>query len=59
MKKWLVHALFHCEDCSKEWGWYRTAQRLAREHAMKQGHSVRGETGYAVTYLQIEEETKP
>jgi hypothetical protein len=48
--KGLVHAVFRCKDCDKEWQDYLTAQDRARAHASKHNHTVAGETGYSVTY---------
>ena len=49
-KKYKTHAIFTCHDCEKRWEDYKTAQRLAREHAEKYGHCVVGEIGIAYHY---------
>jgi hypothetical protein len=46
----LIHAIGQCATCGKEWGWYLTAQRNARQHARRTGHYVTVELGYSVHY---------
>ena len=48
MKK--IHAIFECQDCGSQFQDWKTAQKLARQHAYKYGHIVRGEIGYVSTY---------
>lgn len=50
IRKWKMHALFSCQQCDKEWGWYKTAQQNAAAHAKRTGHEVHGEIGYAARY---------
>lgn len=50
VKKGLIGALAHCEDCDWEDEDYKTAQHLARIHAWKTGHTVHVETVYSQTY---------
>lgn len=45
-----VHAIFECTVCGKRWENYLTAQDLAREHAQKCQHAVRGEVGKVYEY---------
>lgn len=47
---WKNHAIFECMDCNWQAGWFLTAVDAARKHCEGKGHSVRGETGYCVTY---------
>jgi len=48
--KYLIHAIVICFDC----GWreedYLIAQKEARKHAKKTGHTVSLETAYSQTY---------
>lgn len=48
----LVEASFHCEDCGDEEDAYfgRNALGLAKQHAMRYGHTVRAYQTIAVTY---------
>lgn len=50
VRKGLIGAMAHCRDCEWEEEWYKTAQRKAREHAQKTGHTVDLETVYSQTY---------
>ena len=50
-ESWKTHAMFQCEDCEWEAGYFSTAVNLARKHAQKTGHNVTGETGYHVKYF--------
>lgn len=45
-KKWLIHAIAHCEICNFEEDNYLTARKLGIEHYKKTGHTVSIETGY-------------
>jgi hypothetical protein len=49
-RKWLVHAIFECEDCGKRWEDYNTSQKKAWAHANRTRHTVRGEAAYCVVY---------
>lgn len=46
----VVHAVFECEDCGKQFENYKNAQALAAKHAKQTGHYVSGEVGIAVWY---------
>lgn len=46
--RWVVHAMFRCEVCGKEWSAYESAQKQAAAHARNTGHTVPGEVAYAV-----------
>ena len=48
--KYLIHAIASCRDCDWEEEGYKVAQKKAREHAKKTGHTVDIETGYIQTY---------
>lgn len=50
-ESWLMHAMFRCDNCDWEAGYFSTATDLARKHAKKTGHDVTGETGYHVKYF--------
>ena len=52
VEKYLIGALASCHDCDWEEEDYRTAQKDAREHARKTGHTVNVETTYTQTYNQ-------
>lgn len=49
-RRWKTHIIFDCCDCDKRWENYLTAQQVAKKHAEKYGHNVRGEIGIAVYY---------
>lgn len=51
-KKWyaVIHAIVKCEDCSWTTGSYKNAQAIAKIHAKKHGHRVRGELGIGFGY---------
>ena len=46
----VVHATVKCEDCGWKTESYRNAQAIAKIHAKKYGHKVRGELGIAFDY---------
>lgn len=46
----IIHAVAECEDCDFVDGYFLTAQKSGRNHAIKTGHTVCIETGYAITY---------
>lgn len=52
IRKILVLAIADCRDCDWEETDYRIAQKEARKHAMKTGHTVDLDTGYIQTYNQ-------
>jgi len=60
----VVHGLAECEDCGWTTDSYKNAQAIAKIHAQKYGHKVRGELGIAFSYdgrgeKPASEETKP
>lgn len=48
--KWLIHFIADCTVCGLRWEDYRTGQKSASAHAMKTGHKVLADVGYAVVY---------
>lgn len=46
----LVHAIFWCLNCNRQWEHYLTAPKLARTHAEQHQHEVKGEIGLSVSY---------
>jgi hypothetical protein len=55
----VVHALVECEDCDWTTGSYKNAQAIAKIHAEKHGHRVRGELAIDFTYDgRVEPENK-
>jgi len=50
VEKCLIGALASCDDCDWEEEDYRTAQKDARKHALKTGHTVGVETTYYQVY---------
>lgn len=50
IKKLLTHAIATCHDCDWSEEDYNTAQKEARKHAIRTGHTVNVETGYNQTY---------
>ena len=48
--KYLIHAIAQCQDCDWSEEDYKVAQKRAREHAKKTGHTVDLETGYWQQY---------
>jgi hypothetical protein len=47
----VIHAIIECEDCG--WGEnssYKNAQAIAKIHAKRYGHKVRGELGIGFNY---------
>lgn len=46
----VVHQIFSCLDCGKQWEDYKTARSQGYAHAMATGHKVRGEVGRAYHY---------
>ncbi len=54
--KFLIGAMAHCQDCDWEEEGYMIAQKEARKHAVKTGHTVHIETVYSQTYNPKEEE---
>lgn len=49
-RKYIVGAIFHCDDCGKDFQDYKTAQKEAYQHSVKCKHTVRGEITHFVTY---------
>jgi hypothetical protein len=49
-RKWLVHAVANCAECSWECQDYLTTQAKASAHAQSTGHFVTMDLGYAVEY---------
>lgn len=49
-KRWKIHAIAVCTDCSFEEGDYKMAVEKARLHAEQTGHEVTVETGFAMIY---------
>jgi len=52
----VVHALVECEDCGWTTESYKNAQAIAKIHAQKYGHIVRGELGISFGYYGRDEE---
>ena len=52
VEKRLIGAVATCADCDWVEEDYRTAQKDARRHAIKTGHTVNVETTYSQTYNQ-------
>ena len=52
VRKCLTGAIASCYDCDWTEQDYLTAQRDARKHARKTGHTVNVETTYSQTYNQ-------
>jgi len=46
----VVHAIVDCEDCEWETESYKNAQAIAKIHAEKYKHLVKGELGIAFSY---------
>lgn len=46
----VVHSVWVCDDCGKEFSGYKNAQALAAKHARHYGHKVSGEVGIAGYY---------
>lgn len=44
------HAIVECEDCDWKTQSYKNAQAIAKIHADKHGHKVRGELGIFFMY---------
>ena len=53
-EKGLTHVIFACCDCGENWEDYNTAMKDARAHALKHGHRVNGDVGYAIHYSGYE-----
>ena len=51
-KKWyaVIHAIVECEDCSWTTESYKNTQAIAKIHAKKHGHRVRGELAIGFGY---------
>lgn len=47
----VVHAIFNCSVCGKEWENYLTAKKNAIAHVDSTGHAVEGEEGIAIRYV--------
>jgi hypothetical protein len=46
----VVHGIATCEDCGWHTDSYKNAQAIAKIHAKKYGHKVRGELGISFEY---------
>jgi len=46
----VVHTIIECEDCGWYSNSYKNAQALAKIHAKKYGHRVKGELGIDFGY---------
>lgn len=46
----VVHGVAECEDCDWTTSSYKNCQAIAKIHAQKHGHRVRGELGIDFTY---------
>lgn len=46
----VVHAIVNCEDCDWNTSSYKNAQAIAKNHAQKHHHKVRGELGIDFGY---------
>lgn len=55
IRRCLVLAIADCRDCDWEETDYQIAQKEARKHAIKTGHTVDLDTGYIQTYNLKEE----
>jgi len=55
VRKWLIGAVAYCNDCDWEEEDYKTAQKEARKHALRTGHTVGVETTYYQEYNPKEE----
>lgn len=44
----VIHAFFECQTCQLQWGYYVTAEELAREHTKETKHVTNGEIGTSV-----------
>lgn len=55
VRRCLIHAIAQCQDCDWDEEDYKVAQKKAREHAIKTGHTVDVETGYWHQYNPKEE----
>ena len=51
-----THAAVYCEDCDWHTYSYKNALALAKIHAKKHGHIVKGELGIAFGYFGRDEE---
>ena len=51
----VIHAVVECEDCDWTTASYKNAQAIAKIHAKKYGHNVKGELGISFGYLGREE----
>jgi hypothetical protein len=51
----VVHGIAECEDCEWRTSSYKNAQAIAKIHAKKYGHRVRGELGISFSYDGHEE----
>lgn len=45
-----IHVILECTDCGWRTQDYIRGEEAAAEHALKNGHMVKGELGVAVTY---------
>jgi len=46
----VIHAIVHCEDCAWSTDSYKNAQAIAKIHAKRYGHKVRGELAIGFGY---------
>ena len=46
----VINAFVECEDCEWKTESYKNAQAIAKIHAQKHGHRVRGNLGISFTY---------
>jgi len=51
----VTHCVATCENCGKEFTYYKNAQALAAKHAKKYGHKVIGEICLSFSYELKEE----
>ena len=49
----VVHCIAECMNCAAQWENYLTARSLARDHHIKTGHRVTGESGTAWSYGEL------
>lgn len=53
----VIHCIAQCEDCGKEWSWYRNAQAVGAKHAKDKKHRVTGDI--ALGFVYDGRDTKP
>ena len=46
----VVHGLANCQNCDWHTDSYKNAQAIAKQHAKRYGHTVKGELGISFAY---------